>query len=117
MRSTQQSEPQSERSHRPAVQTAAATEEAVASAGVASAEERDVSAAYPAPTLTANGFSTAAATVEKVAHRRALLAANAADDRPAGGGIDGGDLCRALLAPGLAGCVAGRRDAPVERGR
>ena len=52
MRSTQQLEPQSERSRRPAVQTAAATEEAVASAGVASAEERDVSAAYPAPTLS-----------------------------------------------------------------
>ena len=117
MRSTQQSEPQSERSHRPAVQTAAATEEAVAAAGVASAKEREVSAAFPAPTLSSNGFSTAAATVEKVVDRRALLAANAADDRPAGGEVDGGDHWLGLLPLGPAGRAGDGRDAPVERGR
>ena len=53
----------------------------------------------------------------KVVDRRALLAANAADDSPAGGGDDGSDHWLALLHLGQAGRVAAGRDAPVEKGR
>ena len=46
--------------------------------------------------------------------RSALLASNAAGDRPAGGEVDGGDRWRALLALGPSRLVAGRQHAPVE---
>ena len=65
----------------------------------------------------ASGLQRASETVEKVSDRRALLAANAADGRPAGGEADGGDHRRDLLALGPAGRIADGRDAPVERRR
>ena len=61
--------------------------------------------------------SSAAATVEKVVDRRVLLAANAADGRPAGGEVDGGDYGRVLLLLGPARRAADGRDAPVEKGQ
>ena len=61
------------------------------------------------------GLQRAAETVKMVVDRRALLAANAARDRPAGGEVDGGDHWQDLLALGPAGRVADGRDAPVER--
>ena len=74
-----------------------------------------LSAATTAPQLSALAAASAVAKAVKAAvDRRALLAANTAAGRPVGGEVDGGDHCRALLAPEPAGSVAGRRDTPAE---
>ena len=70
----------------------------------------------PQPSAPA-AASAVVEAVEAAVDRHALLASNAAGDRPAGGEVDGGDRWRALLALGPAGHVAGRRDAPVEMGQ
>ena len=80
------------------------------------------SPALPAATMVPQPSAPAAASavaeaVGAAVDRRALLAINAAGDRPAGGEVDGGDCWRALLALGAAGRIAGRRDAPVEMGQ
>ena len=77
-----------------------------------------LSAATMAPQPSAPAaVSAVAEAVGAAVDRRALLASNAAGDRPAGGEVDGGDRWRAPLALGPAGLVAGRRDAPVEMGQ
>ena len=77
-----------------------------------------LSAATMAPQPSAPAAASAVAeAVGAAVDRRALLAINAAGDRPAGGEVDGEDRWRDLLALGPAGHVAGRRDAPVEMGQ
>ena len=71
----------------------------------------------PNALAAASGLQRASETIEKVVDRRALLAANDANGRLAGGEVDGGDHWRDLLALGPAGRVADGRDAPVERRR
>ena len=81
----------------------------------ASAPSPALSAATTAPQPLAPAVtSTAAAAVEAVVGRRALLVTNAAVDRPAGGEVNGGDHWQPLLDLELGGRVAGRRDKPVE---
>ena len=58
--------------------------------------------------------STAHEAVEAVVGRCALLVINAANGGPAGEEVDGGDPWRGVLGLGVAGRVAGGRDAPVE---
>ena len=77
-----------------------------------------LSAATMAPQPSAPAAASAVAeAVGAAVDRHALLAINAAGDRPAGGEVDGEDRWRDLLALGPAGHVAGRRDAPVEMGQ
>ena len=73
-------------------------------------------APQPPQPLAPAAASTAAEAVEEVVDRRALLAAAAADGRPAGVEVDGGNHWPALDDAGLAGRVADGRDAPVKRG-
>ena len=70
----------------------------------------------PPQPLAPAAASTAAEAVEEVVDRRALLAAAAADGRPAGVEVDGGNHWPALDDAGLAGRVADGRDAPVKGG-
>ena len=91
---------------------------ACAGHGTGPAPSPALSAATMAPQPSAPAAASAVVeAVEAAVDRRALLASNAAGDRPAGGEVDGGDRWRALLALGPAGHVAGRRDAPVEMGQ
>ena len=84
-----------------------------AGAGPAPSPARLAASMARQPSVTA--VTAAAATaVEATVDRRALLVTSAAEDRPAGGEVDGGDHWRDLLDLGPPERVAGRRDAPVE---
>ena len=71
--------------------------------GQSCAASRHSGAPQPCALAAAFGLQRASETVETVVDRRALLATNAAADRPAGGEVDGGEHCRDLLALGPAG--------------
>ena len=77
------------------------------------------SPALSAPTTALQPSESAAASTTAEAFkaafkRRALVATTAAAGGPAGAEGDGGHQWRAPVGPGLAGLVAGEREAPVE---